>query len=262
MPSASGWCQLGQGQQRLVGVGLDHAAAHVEHRPARLPQQRRRLAHPLGVRLDGRPVAREVERLRPGPLGGRLEHVLGDVDQHRARPPGPGDVERLGDRAGDPLGAEHQLVVLGDRQRDAGGVALLEGVRADHRLGHLAGDRHHRHRVHVGVRQRGDQVGRARATGRHADPDLAGRPGVPLRRMARPLLVADQDVANAGLTQRVVGRQDRATGKPEHDLDAALLEAADERLRSSDLQDDSLVCGFAVHGRPSPGKQKTSCRLA
>ena len=59
---------------------------------------------------------------------------------------------------------------------------------------HLAGDRDDRHRVHVGVGDRGDQVGRARARGRHADADPAGRLRVALGRVAGALLVADQDV--------------------------------------------------------------------
>ena len=53
--------------------------------------------------------------------------------------------------------------------------------------GHLAGHRDHRHRVHVGVGDRGDQVGRARAAGRHADADPAGgRRRSPGRRGRRP----------------------------------------------------------------------------
>ncbi len=51
----------------------------------------------------------------------------------------------------------------------------------------LAGDGDHRHRVHVGVGDRGDQVGRARAGGRHADADLAGGlRRTPRRRGRRP----------------------------------------------------------------------------
>ena len=54
-------------------------------------------------------------------------------------------------------------------------------------LGHLPGDRDDRHRVHVGVGDRGDQVGRTRAAGGHAHPDLPGGLRVPGgRRGPRP----------------------------------------------------------------------------
>ena len=88
----------------------------------------------------------------------------------------------------------------------------------------LAGDRDHRDRVHVRVRDRGDQVGRARAGGRHAHADPTGRRGVTLRGVAGALLVADQDVPDLGVHQRVVRRQDRAAGDPEDVGDARRLQ--------------------------------------
>ena len=95
--------------------------------------------------------------------------------------------------------------------------------------GHLAGDRDDRHRVHVGVGDRGDQVGRARAGGGHADADLAGGLRVAGGGVAGALLVADQDVPHLRVEQRVVRRQDRAAGDAEHHLDAERLERPDER---------------------------------
>src|SRR6266545_1939222 len=151
----------------------------------------------------------------------------------------------------------HQLVVLGHRDGDAGDVGLLERVRADVPARHLAGDRHQWHRVHVGVAEGRHQVGRAGAAGDHADPDPPGRPGVPLGGMAGALLVADQDVADRGVAQRVVGGEDGAPGEPEYDLDVASLQAADEGLRSGDLHCSTPVAGGADR---SKGKKKTSCR--
>ena len=51
---------------------------------------------------------------------------------------------------GDVVGVADQVVVLGHRQRDAGDVDLLEGVLADERAGHVAGDGDHRDRVELG----------------------------------------------------------------------------------------------------------------
>ncbi len=123
--------------------------------------------------------------------------------------------------------------MLGDRHRDADDVGLLEGVGADGRARDLAGDRDDRDRVHVGVGDRGHQVGRTRAGGGHADADLAGGLRVALGGVPAALLVADQDVADGrGVEQRVVGRQDRAARDAEDDLRPDALERADQGLRT------------------------------
>ena len=129
----------------------------------------------------------------------------------------------------------HQFVVLGDAAGDADGVALLEGVGADGRRRHLAGDAHHRDRVHVGVAQRRDHVGGRRAAGDHGDAGPTGDVGVALGHVAGALLVAHEDVADRRIEQRVVGRQDAAAGQAEHDLDALHLEGFDQGLGPGDL---------------------------
>ena len=239
MPSASGcesgnapraisvvvtgaWTSLGQLAQGLVRVRLDHAAADVEHRPP-------------GLRAAGRPPPRSARRRaarasgsRAGPCtGGQdqvdrgLQDVLGQVDQDRARPAG---ARRCGRPRRSPpecaptsvtsslclvIGAV--MPVMSDSWKAS--VPIMRGR-------HLAGDRHHRNRVHVGVGQRGDQVGRARAAGGHADADPAGGPGVALGGVPGALLVPDQHVPQRGRPQRVVGRQDRAARQAEDDIDA------------------------------------------
>jgi hypothetical protein len=59
--------------------------------------------------------------------------------------------------------------------------------------------------------------------------------GVALGHVAGALLVADEDVADRRLEQRVVGRQDAAAGKPEHDLHRFLLERFDEGLGAGEF---------------------------
>ncbi len=172
------------------------------------------------MRSGHRPVAGQVQRGRPDVTGehrGRcLQDVLGQVDQDRPGPARRGDVERLGDRAGDLIGGLDKEVVFGDRHRDAADVSFLEGVGADRRARHLAGDRHHRHRIHVGIRDRRDQVRRARPGRRDAHPHPSGGLGIALGGVPGTLLVADQDVAEAfGVVQRVVQREDRAAGDAE-----------------------------------------------
>ena len=89
----------------------------------------------LVVALEGRAEAREprdhlvLGRMDRGGL--LLEGVLGDVDVDRARAPGPGDVEGLGDDPWELVGVADQVVVLRHRQGDAVDVDLLERVLAD-----------------------------------------------------------------------------------------------------------------------------------
>ena len=261
--------ELGEQPQLLAGAGADHAAADVEHRPARLEQQPGGLADLLGVRPGHGPVAGQVQLGRPRERGLRLERGLGDVDEHRTGATGRGDVERLGDHARDLVGVGDQEVVLGDRHRDAADVGLLEGVGADRGRGHLAGDGDHRHRVHVGVGDRRDQVGRARAAGGHADADLAGGDGVPLRGVAGALLVAHQDVPDLGVVEGVVRRQDRAAGDAEDVLRAGALERLDQALRAGDRPGslvgrhrralDRLLLRHLLIFPVSPSQCRTSC---
>ena len=80
-------------------------------------------------------------------------------------------------------------------------------------LRHLAGDGDHRHRVHVGVGQRGDQVGRARPRGGHAHPGPPGHLGVSGGRVPGALLVPDQDVPDARAS-RTAGRRAAGSRRP------------------------------------------------
>ena len=60
--------------------------------------------------------------------------------------------------------------------------------------------------------------------------------GVALGRVAGALLVADEDVAHRRrVHERVVGRQDRAAGDAEDDVDSGVLQRADQALGSGDL---------------------------
>ena len=163
-------------------------------------EQLRRGLDLLAVRLGDRAVAGQVDLRRPDERRLGLLRVLGDVDEHRTGATRAGDLERRRDRGGDVLGALHQERVLRDRHRDADDVGLLEGIRPHQVREDLAGDADDRHRVHVGVGDRGDEVGRAGAGGRDGDADLVGCRGVALGGVTGALLVAHQDVAQLGLS--------------------------------------------------------------
>ena len=122
---------LGEVEQLGAGIGVERAAADVEHRL--LGGRERR-----GGSLD---LAR-VSALRRLPAGqvdlvGVLEvergllDVARDVDEHGPAAPGPGDVEGGLDHVRKLLDVLHEPGVLDDRDRDPGDVALLERVGAD-----------------------------------------------------------------------------------------------------------------------------------
>src|SRR5437879_4187063 len=120
---------------------------------------------------------------RPGPV-----HV------DRSGAAGGGDVERLADRRAEILPVLHEEVVLRARARDPDVVRLLKRVVPDQVRGNLPREGDDRHRVHVGVLQRRHEV-RRRGPRRHqAHTDLAARPRVALRGMARRRLLPNEDV--------------------------------------------------------------------
>ncbi len=172
-------------------------------------------------------------------LGDRLVVDLGarevgrDVDHHWARAAAAGDVESLVEHLRDLERAADHPRVLDGGHGDAERVRLLEAICAEQIGADLTGDEHHRHRVHHRVHDRRDEVGRPRATRAQSDTDLAGRLRVTGSRMATACLVPDKDVANARVHERVVGREIRATGVTEYDLDTLRLKALHHGINCS-----------------------------
>ena len=149
------------------------------------------------------------------------EDVLGDVHEYRTRSTRIRYVERFLDYARD-LGSVHnQVVVLGDGQRDAGNVGLLEGVRPDRRPPHLSRDHHHRHRVHLRRCYSGHQVGSSGPGRCPRHSRTPGHPRVAVRRVRSALLVSHEYVSDLRiLRQCLVERQDRAPRKAEDNVHA------------------------------------------
>jgi hypothetical protein len=81
--------------QALRGVGKDHPAAGIDHRPLGLQQHLHRLLDLTAMALDHRVVGAHRDRLRILELALLVGDVLGNIDQNRAGTTGLGDVERL-----------------------------------------------------------------------------------------------------------------------------------------------------------------------
>src|SRR5690606_10945313 len=110
--------------------------------------------------------------------------------------------------------------------------------------------------VHPGIGNGGDQVGRSRPAGGHADAHLTRSSGVALGGVSGALLVAAEDVVEPVgiLGQRVVERHDRATRDAEDDLDALPYERFTDDLCSGSFVrhgQSSVVCGTTPIDTPS-----------
>ena len=212
----------GELQQLLGGAGDVNAVAGHDDRALGRVDDLGGLADHAGVADLGGPVAAQVHLVGRGLGGGFQEHVLGNVHVDRARAAGGGQVEGFRHHARQVVHVHDQVAVLGDGNGNAGDVGFLEGVGADGRPGHLAGDVDHAHRVHDVVGHAGDHVGGARPGGAGGHADLAGGPRVAVGGEAGGLLVPDQHVPDAVLVvvEGVVERQRGAAGHPEDDVDA------------------------------------------
>jgi hypothetical protein len=228
--------QLHQLVELLRGIGQDHPAPGVDHRPLGAEDQLQCLLDLALVALGNRVVGAHDHRLRVLEAALVARDVLGNVDQDRPRATGARDVERLAHRQRQVLDVLHQEVVLDAGPRDPHRVAFLEGVLTDRMRGHLAAQDDHRHRVHVGRGDAGHGVGDPRAGGDQAHADPFGGARVGIGRVDRGLFMANEDVFEfLGGVQRVVDIQDGATGVAEDVLDALFLKTADDNFRAGDF---------------------------
>ena len=145
------------------------------------------LAHRVvGAHAHGFRIAR--------PRGAVEGHVLGQVHHHGTWAPSAGDVKGFFHRQRQLAHVLDEEVVLDRVARNAHGVALLEGVRADVGARHLPGEHHQRHRVHVRRGNAGDGVGGAGAGGDQRHAHIARGTRVAVGGVHGGLLVAHQKV--------------------------------------------------------------------
>ena len=242
---------LGEREQLERRARLNDTVAGDDERMLRVGEHRGGGADRFHARGDGRVVAREVEWRIPFGFDRCLLGVLGDVHQHRPRPPGTRDVKRFGDYARERARVGDQVVVFRDRCRDAGDVHLLEGVGADERARHLSGDGNERRAVHPRIGDGRHEVRGARSAGGHADPHAPAGARVPLGGMSSPLFVPAEHVAKpvAILPERVIERHDGAARDAEDQVDTL----ADERLA------EDLCSGARRRAGHAPTAARAAC---
>ena len=216
----------GQPGQQISRVGVDCAATHVKQRPPRSRDQLRRFPDAFRIWRPRQPVAPQMDLLRIGKRCLCQQHVFGQVHHHRTRTPRTRNVVGGLDCPGQIAHVAHQEAVLRDRARDPDRVGFLEGVVADQFGGHLTGEDHDGHRVHVGV---GDARYRVGGTGPAGDQYRTHTPrglGIAFGHVRAALLMAYKNVLKARLEAGdfVVDVDDGAAGMPEDDLDALGLQ--------------------------------------
>ncbi len=86
-----------------------------------------------------------------------------------------------------------------------------------------------------------------------ATPTLPGGLGVALGGVAAAGLVADEDVADAGVVEGVVGREVGAAGQPEYDVDTFGLQAFHQGVDCT--HGARLLSGFRTRARSRPRAQ-------
>ena len=136
--------------------------------------------------------------------------------------------------------------MLGDGHRDALDVGFLEAVLAQALRGHVAGEGHHRHRVHIGGGDAGDEVRCARAAGGQHHAGAARCTGVAVRRVGCALLVGGQHMGDAVgvFVQLVVEVQHCAAGVAEEGVHPLLTEHLHKDLRTVQLHGEFLLFPF------------------
>ena len=227
--------QLAQGGAR-GRTRVDHPAAGIEHWCLGIGDQ-------LDSLCDLVCAAHRLGRIALAALNGAVSpdgagdlHILGDVDQHRARAAGCRDLKGLVDDGGQRFRVFDEVIMLCAMARDADGIGLLKRVRADQRGWHLPRDHDQRDRIEESIGDAGDGVGGTRARCHQHDARLAGRARIALGRVGGGGFMAHEDVADAGvLKQGIVNRQHRAARIAEHEFDPLALKAVNEDLGAAAL---------------------------
>ncbi len=185
---------FGKAHQFRGGIRKGRSAPHINDRLAGFKNHLDSFFDLPGITAIGRFVAPQLNLVRVDEFGCSHLHVLGQIDQYRAGPPGTSDVKRLLHDARQLPDILHQEIVLGNRPGDTNNVGFLEGIVTNQGGRNLSGDNHQGNGIHVGGGDTGDRIGRSRTAGGDGHPHLPGCPGIPVGGMYRSLLVPSQDV--------------------------------------------------------------------
>ena len=169
---------------------------------------------------------------------GRNLNVLRHVHQHRAGAAGDSQPECFPDGVRQVPDLPYKVIVLGNGQGDAGDVDLLEGVGADLRIHHIAGNGHHGNGIQESGGNASDQIGGSRAGGGDDHTGLPSGPGPAVGSVGSALLMGGEHVGHLVpvLVESVVDVDHLPAGVAENSMDALLQQGSDNNVRAGQFQ--------------------------
>ena len=242
---------LGEALNARAGTGRPAAAAEDHERPRCGPDQ---LLQPRHFR-EARPGLDRLRRRHVGdrnPLG---EHVLGQRDDDRSRPPAGRGMERARDDLRDPRRIIDLGRPLGHRAEHGAIVELLERVAPAHLAPDLADEQDHRRGILLRDVDAGGRIGGAGSTRHEGDARTPGELADRLRHHGgAAFLAADRD-GDVAIVESVEHRQIAFSRNAEYVADPLQDQLVDEDLRGG----PRIV--FGTHQRDSMGARGTFFRL-
>jgi hypothetical protein len=230
-------------RDQIAGLGPRHAAADEQERPLGPRDQARGASDCLrvGRRRVSRPVPLGRDGVDPDDLV--VQHVAGDVDEHRSLAARHGRPEGQAEGVGDPVGPGHLDRQLRHGAEQGDEVELLERVASGEPERGPAGDGDDGGVRHERAGDARHEVRRARPAGHQAHRRRAGDPREPVGHEGAPLLVADVDVLDAPVVVEDVEHvQEGRADDPEHVPHAFGLQELHHGVSGAHLG----------HGAPSP----------
>ncbi len=211
---------LGKAEQRVVSRREVDAAADQEQRPLGTRDQRGGAGNVRPIRPDaprGHAQCRRVDRKIFGSkVVLAVADILGNVEQHRARPAGSRHREGAAQQLGDAARHLDPDQLLDRRPQDLGLPAFLRHVLPGMRAVGVAGQRNDRHAGVEALDEAGHEIGGAGPERAVAHAGTVGDPRIGVRGERAATLVIDQKMPHAELRQRVVKRQELKPAHPEH----------------------------------------------
>ena len=162
------------------------------------------------------PVVHKIGHLHLG--------VLGETYHHRTRLAGGCDMKSLRHHGRNLLRLRYLIAPFGDRKRNIYHIGLLEEIGTEILCPHLGGNADKRSGIQHRIRNACDEIRGPRPGCSHTDTRSAACPGIPLRSVHCPLLVADEYMPYPVriVIQLIVQRHNRSSRIAEYGIDTFL----------------------------------------
>ncbi len=211
---------LGKTEQCFVSHREVNAAADEEQRPLGTRDQRGGTGNLRPIRPDAPRRHAQCRRIDRKIFGREVvlavADILGNVEQHGARPAGGRHRKSAAQQLGDAARHLDPDQLFDRRPQDLGLPAFLRHVFPGMRAVGVAGQRNDRHAGVEALDEAGDQIGSSGAERAVANAGAVRDASIGVRGERAATLVVDQKMPHAELRQGVVKWQKLKTAHPEH----------------------------------------------